>query len=121
MYRKIILKLLIAFSILTGLTCSAAKAKKTRSTQKPLTFFVGKWTISEPNSFIALSIQITDDEKIYLNEHILNGQLTTITEQKLVFKDHYGYELIVSKLTPDSLNLFDEADEKDYLLLRQHD
>ena len=50
----------------------------------------------------------------------MNGQLVSVENERLVFKDHFGYELIVTKLSPTTLNLFDEADEKNYQLIREN-
>lgn len=119
MQRKFIIKMVIGFTILSKLFCIFRNSWKPHSKIDPLTFFVGNWHISEPDVSIKMSIQIEEDRQVYLNNQLMNGQLVSIENDKLVFKDHFGYELIVTKLSSTTLNLFDEADEKNYQLIRE--
>ena len=120
MQRKFVIKILIGFTILSKLFCIFNNSRKTHSKIDPLTFFIGNWNISEPDIPIEMSIQIEEDRQVYLNKQVMNGQLVSVENERLVFKDHFGYELIVTKLSPTTLNLFDEADEKNYQLIREH-
>ena len=120
MQRKFIIKIVIGFTILSKLLCIFKTSRKNHSKIDPLNFFIGNWTISEPDIPIEMSIQIEENRQVYLNKQLMNGQLVSVENERLVFKDHFGYELIVTKLSPTTLNLFDEADEKNYQLIREN-
>ena len=121
MQRKVILKTFILFTVLGKLFISFKNNSKKTSKKDPLDFFMGSWDVLEPDPLIPMSIYFDENQQIYLNDQIMNGNLVSIKEDELIFKDHFGYELIVTKLSPDSLNLFDEADEKNYRLIKQID
>lgn len=119
MQRKLIIKMLISFTIISKLVQIIKKNKKSHSTLDPLTSYIGTWRINEPDITTEMSIQIEENQQIYLNKQLMNGHLISIENDKLIFTDHFGYELIVTKLSPTSLNLFDEADEKNYQLVKE--
>lgn len=119
MQRKCFIKMFISFTLLSKLVYFIKKNRETQLKVDPLTFFIGKWHISDPNTSTKLSIQIGENREVYLNKQLMNGQLMPIEKDKLVFTDHFGYELVVTKLSSTTLNLFDEADEKNYQLIRE--
>ncbi|WP_414838780.1 DUF4828 domain-containing protein [Carnobacterium sp. TMP28] len=119
MKRKLFIKLFISFTLVSKLVAIITTFQKSQTTLDPLNFFIGKWHVSEPASSIEMSIQIKENRQVYLNNQLMNGQLVFIENDKLIFKDHFGYELIVTKTSPTTLNLFDEADEKNYQLVRE--
>ncbi|MCA9765320.1 MAG: DUF4828 domain-containing protein [Carnobacterium sp.] len=119
MKRKLFIKLFISFTLVSKLVAIITTFQKSHATLDPLNFFIGQWHVSEPASSIEMSIQIKENRQVYLNNQLMNGQLVFIENDKLIFKDHFGYELIVTKTSPTTLNLFDEADEKDYQLVRE--
>ncbi|WP_313469088.1 DUF4828 domain-containing protein [Carnobacterium sp.] len=121
MQRKVILKIFIFFTIFGKLCISFKNSRKKTSKRNPLDFFMGSWDVLDPDPLIPMSIYFDENQQIYLNDQLMNGNLVSIKENELIFKDHFGYELIVTKLSTDSLNLFDEADEKNYRLIKQTD
>lgn len=119
MQRKFFIKMFISFTLLSKLVHLIKKNREAQLKVDPIAFFIGKWHISDPNTSTALSIQIGENREVYLNKQLMNGQLISIEKDKLVFTDHFGYELIATKLSSTTLNLFDEADEKNYQLVRE--
>jgi hypothetical protein len=119
MQRKCFIKMFISFTILSKLVYIVKKNRESHLKVDPSAFFIGKWHISDPNTHTGISIQIGENREIYLNKQLMNGQLISIENDKLVFRDHFGYELVVTKLSSTTLNLFDEADEKNYYLVRE--
>lgn len=111
----------LGFSVIAGfLGKSVSKNKKILSsnisTQQSLSPFVGTWSSQEINKTLWF-LKITQEGKIYINDHLITGNLTSITNQQLVFTDHYGYELIAKRNADNSLSFYDEADEKNYLFV----
>lgn len=111
----------LGFSVIAGfLGKSVSKNKKILSsnisTQQSLSPFVGTWSSQEINKTLWF-LKITQEGKIYINDHLITGKLTSITNQQLVFTDHYGYELIAKRNADNSLSFYDEADEKNYLFV----
>ena len=119
MQRKFIINMFISFTVISKLFCIVKNTRKSHSEIDPLSFFIGNWHISEPDIPVEMSIRIEEDRQVYLNKQLINGQLVSIKNDKLIFKDHFGYELVVTKLSSTTLNLFDEADEKNYQLIRE--
>lgn len=111
----------LGFSVIAGfLGKSVSKNKKILSsnisTQQSLSPFVGTWSSQEINKTLWF-LKITQEGKIYINDHLITGNLTSITNQQLVFTDHFGYELIAKRNADNSLSFYDEADEKNYLFV----
>lgn len=119
MQRKWFIKMFISFTLLSKLVYLIKKNRETHLKVDPLTFFIGKWHVSDPITSTELSIQIGENREVYLNKQLMNGQQMSIEKDKLVFTDHFGYELVITKLSSTTLNLFDEADEKNYQLIRE--
>lgn len=121
MNRKNLLKYILGFSVIVSISNSVLKnrikRKKSPSVEDPLAPFVGKWIMKEPGSLAEVHLTISDDGQFYLNGHSLQGKVTLIGEDQLIFTDHYGYELVLKKVQDQSYNLYDEADDKEYELI----
>jgi len=111
---------LLGFSIiarLLGKSVSNRKkylAKKS-SLQQPISAFVGTWSSQEQKTRWLL--KITQDGDLHINDQLIKGSLTSISNQQLVFTDHYGYKLIAKRHENNTLSFYDEADEKNYLFV----
>jgi hypothetical protein len=46
----------------------------------------------------------------------LAGKIIHATDQKLVFEDSFGYQLVLELTAPGELTLYDDAEEQDYFL-----
>lgn len=119
MQRNYFKKMFISFTLLSKLVYIVKKNRKSLLRIDPLTFFIGNWHISDQKTPIGISLQIDGNREVYLNKQLMTGHLISIENDKLIFKDHYGYELVVTKLSSTTLNLFDEADEKNYQLVKE--
>lgn len=110
---------LLGFSVAAGLLGkSVSKKKNTRSipTQNPLTLYIGTWTSQEKDQSHTF-LKITIEGKLFINDLPIDGSITSVSNQKLVFTDHFGYELIAKREANNTLAFYDDADEKDYLFV----
>lgn len=115
-----LINFLLGFSIIVRLlkkTFSKKKIAPSRvsSLQQSLSPFVGTWSSQESKTHWLL--RITQEGDFHINNHLLVGSLTSISNQQLVFTDHYGYKLIANRHENDTLSFYDEADEKNYLFV----
>ncbi len=112
---------LLGFSViaqLLGKSVSNRKkclAKKS-SLQQPISSFVGTWSSQEHKTRWLL--KITQNGDLHINNHLIKGSLTSISDQQLVFTDHFGYKLIANRHENNTLSFYDEADEKNYCFIR---
>lgn len=79
-----------------------------------LTPYVGTWK----NNNRSLKVEITDDLDILINNQALDATLEEVKPDELVFRDHFGYYIILKKQSYPSLYIYDEAEEKEYHLNR---
>ena len=63
-------------------------------------------------------LEISDQSNIYINNQPLALNLQGILQNELVFQDHYGYSMNLTKKSDHTLLLFDEAEGKEYSFSR---
>lgn len=110
----------LGFSIIARLLGKSFSKKKKASSrnisiQQSLSPFVGTWSSQEHKTRWLL--KITQEGDLHINNHLIKGSLTSISNQQLVFIDHYGYKLIAKRHENNTLSFYDEADEKNYLFV----
>lgn len=118
MYKYI--NYLLGFSVIAQLIGKSVSTKKKRlakkkALQKPISPFVGTWSSQEHKKRWLL--KITQEGDLHINDQLIKGSLTSISNQQLVFTDHYGYKLIAKRHENNTLSFYDEADEKNYLFV----
>lgn len=118
MNRRKVLTYLLGASFIAGLTSKTLHKKSTQSHSNknaPLSIFVGTWSFIE-SKHLNQTLTINEQGQLSIYGKPLNGRLTSINKNELVFTDHYGYELIIQQKEPETLTLYDSADEKEYTL-----
>lgn len=111
---------LLGFSVIARLLGKSVSNKKkhlskNNSLQQRISPFVGTWSSQENKTRWLL--KITQEGDLHFNDHLIKGSLTSISNQQLVFTDHFGYKLIAKRHTNNTLSFYDEADEKNYLFV----
>ncbi|MGX7420177.1 DUF4828 domain-containing protein [Carnobacterium gallinarum] len=115
-------RILLGISMLAGLTGSTIMHRKQKKwTTSPLDshlFFLGSWRKSESPSSDSAFLTFNRTGSVTLNKKLLKGNIIQLNEQQLIFEDSYGYQLILNKLGENKLNLYDDAEDKEYILER---
>lgn len=111
----------LGFSVIAGLLGNSVSKKrynlsKNISIQDPLSPFIGTWSNQETDEKQRL-LKITKEGNFVINNQPILGNITSISQQQLVFTDHYGYELIAKRQANNKLSFYDDADEKNYLFV----
>lgn len=63
-------------------------------------------------------LEINEKSNIFINNKPLELTLQNILHDELIFQDHYGYSMNLTKKNENKLLLFDEAEEKEYSFYR---
>lgn len=119
MNRRKVLTYLLGASFIAGLTSKTLHKKSTKNDPNKnctLAIFVGKWTFPESHQSKLSVLSIDEQGQLFIDGKQLKGSVTSISKNKLIFTDHYGYELIIQMNDSESLTLYDSADEKEYTL-----
>lgn len=113
---RMIFGLSVLASISSVLFQSNWKKKDSDKTHAPisLTAYVGTWK----NDDRSLKVEITDGLDILFNNKKLEAKLEEVKPDELVFRDHFGYYIILKKQSYPSLYIYDEAEEKEFHLNR---
>lgn len=113
-------KLLIGISLLAGFASSTLlhKPKDAPPQLRGSEFFLGSWRKNEAPVTEAAFLIISEVGLFTLNQLPLAGKIIQLDEQRLVFEDNYGYQLILEKMGINQLSLFDDAEDREYILER---
>lgn len=112
---RIVVGLSVVASISSALFKSNRNAGKSLSTS--YTPYIGTWK----NDAQSLKVEITDNLEILLNNKKLKATLEEAKPNELVFRDHFGYYLILKKDTSPTLTIYDEAEEQEFYFKRETD
>ncbi|MDB6353798.1 DUF4828 domain-containing protein [Trichococcus sp. K1Tr] len=112
---RIVVGLSVIASISSALFKSNRNAGKSLSTS--YTPYIGTWK----NDTQSLKVEITDNLEILLNNKKLKATLEEAKPNELVFRDHFGYYLILKKDTSPTLTIYDEAEEQEFYFKRETD
>lgn len=114
-----------AFTYLLGVSFIAGIARETlRKKKQPsaaaedslINGFVGAWSFADSLQSQNKVLTIDDQGRLSINKKAVKGSLAYLDKQKMIFVDHYGYELVIHLVDPETLTLFDSADDKKYTL-----
>ena len=79
--------------------------------------YVGSWHFIDQTTQRTHQLTITEQAQLYLDTQPLPGQIITISDQELVFLDHYGYQLKIEANNRIPYTIFDEAEDKTYPII----
>lgn len=113
------LRIVVGLSVIASI--SSALFKSNRNAGKGLsasyTPYIGTWK----NDAQSLKVEITDNLEILLNNKKLKATLEEAKPNELVFRDHFGYYLILKKDTSPTLTIYDEAEQQEFYFKRESD
>lgn len=84
---------------------------------EPLQLFVGTYTFLDTKTNKQHTFQITAQPQIIIDNTNLKGSVIGLTNRKLTFLDHYGYQLIIIR-NDNQLSVYDEAEDETYPLTK---
>lgn len=120
MGRRKVFTYLLGVSFIAGMARETLRNKnnKNLSTEIPaISNFVGTWRFDNLLYPEAKTLKIDDQACLFINGKALKGSLSLLSQHKLTFTDHYGYELVIHPVDKNTLTLFDTADDKTYTLI----
>ncbi|GED82797.1 DUF4828 domain-containing protein [Latilactobacillus curvatus] len=90
--------------------------QKVRTTQasKVATFYAGHWSFNDNQTRKKHTLEITPNLLVQIDHKPLSGQVISLTENELVFLDHYGYQLKITCENQRPVSVYDEAEDMDY-------
>ncbi|MER2180819.1 MAG: DUF4828 domain-containing protein [Desemzia incerta] len=119
MSRRKAFTYLLGVSFIAGIARETLRKKNQKSTSVEdslITGFVGTWSFADSLSSQNKTLIIDDQSRLFINKKPVKGSVAHLDKQKLVFIDHYGYELVFRLVNSETLTLFDSADDKKYTL-----
>lgn len=110
--------LVLGASLLTGIIGAIALPKK-KNTTTPEVYqaYIGSWQFLDAYKKLR-TLTITSSLEITVDEKPVKVVLIELTPQRLVLRDEYGYHVIIQKNQDNDVTLYDEADDREYLLKR---
>lgn len=92
------------------------KNKQDLEQKTPCDFWEGKWKIIplESPQGNQMILTISSAGPIFLNHQPLEGETNLTSTDKWVFRDHFGYRLVLEKSNNNQITLYDEIDNKIY-------
>ena len=119
MSRRKAFTYLLGVSFIAGIARETLRKKNQRSAyyeDSLITGFVGTWSFADSLSSQNKTLTIDDQSRLFINNKAVQGSVAHLDKQKMVFIDHYGYELVLHLENKETLTLFDSADDKKYTL-----
>lgn len=107
----------VGASILTGLASSLALRKQEPLPQIDLSkIYAGSYWFIDQKKRAQHRLDLSPTLKIKIDNRPIPSQLVELTEQRIVFRDEFGYHLIITKHEDSPFELYDEADDLIYYL-----
>lgn len=117
------LRFLVGCSLALSLASSrllkkiTTKQKKiTSSKQDLMKLYLGEWQFIDPKTDLEHTIGITNDLNLTLNHSSFKVTTITLTQEKLMLRDLYGYHLTFYHNEEGVTHFYDEANDHCYRL-----
>jgi len=114
--------ILFGLSLLAGL--SSTFLRKQRPTEKPsgdlAVFYAGTWTYRDEEHHRDHKLEIDPNMIIKIDGRAMPATVESISPSELVLLDKYGFHLEVKANEMRPISLFDEADNRNYVILSPH-
>ena len=113
-------RIVVGLSVIASISSALFKSNRNnagKSQSSSYTPYIGTWK----NDAQSLKVEITDNLEILLNNKKLKATLEEAKPNELVFRDHFGYYLILKKDTSPTLTIYDEAEEQEFYFKRETD
>ena len=82
----------------------------------PLDKYNGRWASADKRS----TIVIESDSAVLANDKPFQLAFQEIRDNQIVFKDPFGYDVIIEDHQPQSIKLFDEAEEEIVIYYKEY-
>ncbi|GAW99173.1 DUF4828 domain-containing protein [Secundilactobacillus mixtipabuli] len=79
--------------------------------------FIGSWQLRHSETDRTHKLVIGPDLTISIDHHTIPCKVETLTNDKLVLLDHYGYHITITANEKVPVKLFDEADDIIYYII----
>lgn len=113
------LRIVVGLSVIASISSALFKSNRNAGKSPSTTYtpYIGTWK----NDAQSLKVEITDNLEILLNNKKLKATLEESKPNELVFRDHFGYYLILKKDTSPTLTIYDEAEQQEFYFKRESD
>ncbi len=93
-------------------------AKKTQKSDSKewVNQYVGQWHYTSGHKHQQHHVKITREFKLFLDGHEVKGSLKEMSNKNLVWQDEFGYHVKIITNGQEPVELYDEADDKTYVL-----
>lgn len=103
----------LGLSVLTGLAGSLIL--KNKQNEKHYDSFIGEWTYQKRPNNRLITVTVTPEYRLMLQDRIEPVTIVELTPTRLVFLDRMGYHIIFEK-TEQKVTFYDETEDHTYLL-----
>ncbi|MFC6179742.1 DUF4828 domain-containing protein [Lactiplantibacillus daowaiensis] len=114
--------ILFGLSLLAGL--SSTLLRKQHSTQQTsgdlAVFYAGTWTYRDEEHHRDHKLEIDPNMIIKIDGRAMPATVESISTSELVLLDKYGFHLEIKANEQRPVSLFDEADNRNYVILSPH-
>lgn len=100
---------------------SSRHRKRSSSSENSPMVFVGSWKLRHSNTSRTHSLVIGPDLTINIDHRTIPAQVESLTSDKLVLLDHYGYHITITADDDAPVKMFDEADDVIYYIIPAQD
>ncbi|MFB9769792.1 DUF4828 domain-containing protein [Lactiplantibacillus modestisalitolerans] len=114
--------ILFGLSLLAGLSSTLVRNKRpSKTTSGDLAvFYAGTWTYRDEAHHRDHQLEINPNMMIRIDGRPMPATVESISASKLVLLDKYGFHLEVQANEQRPVALFDEADNRNYVILSPH-
>ncbi|VDG17608.1 DUF4828 domain-containing protein [Lactiplantibacillus mudanjiangensis] len=114
--------ILFGLSLLAGLSSTFLRKKHPhqQASGDLAVFYAGTWTYRDEAHHRDHQLEIDPNMVIKIDGHAMPATVESISAEKLVLLDKYGFHLEVKANEQRPVALFDEADNRNYVILSPH-
>lgn len=112
-FKRLILWFPLAASAGTFLMKMGANSHQKNNSKNMISVpnFKGTWLTGDRSQHLV----VQEFCQLIWNDSLLEVALQHTSPDKVVLRDRYGYSLTLKKIDADTLSLFDEADDQEYI------
>lgn len=114
--------ILFGLSLLAGLSSTLVRKQHPSKIANGdlAVFYAGTWTYRDEEHHRDHKLEIDPNMIIRIDGHAMPATVESISANKLVLLDKYGFHLEVKANEERPVTLFDEADNRNYVILSPH-
>lgn len=89
---------------------------RTAQASKVASYYAGNWSFNDEQTHKKHTLKITPNLLVQIDNKPLSGNVIQLTENELIFLDHFGYQLKITCQNQRPVSIYDEAEDTDYLI-----